>query len=98
MTETSEFDSGGLVQSREEFDRDVEGLVADVLEIDSEKVSLEDSFVKDLKVDSLDAVNIIIAAEQEYDMDIPDEEAVKIRTVQDLANYAFDNYNVAKKD
>ena len=98
MTETSEFDSGGLVQSREEFDRDVEGLVADVLEIDSEKVSLEDSFVKDLKVDSLDAVNIIIAAEQEYDMDIPDEDAMKMETVQDLANYAFDNYNVAKKD
>ena len=50
-------------------------------------MGLESSFIEDLGADSLDIVELVMALEEEYEMEISDEEAEKIRTVQDVVNY-----------
>ena len=52
---------------------------------------MDTNLIKDLEADSLDAVEIIMAIEETYDFEIPDEEAEKFQTVQDLVDYVEDN-------
>ena len=66
-------------------------LIAENLDIDREKVALDASFQDDLGADSLDTVELVMAFEEEFDIEIPDEEAEKIRTVQDAINYVNAN-------
>jgi acyl carrier protein len=54
---------------------------------DPSKVTAEASFVDDLGADSLDTVELVMALEEEFEIDIPDEEAEKIVTVQDAVDY-----------
>ena len=54
---------------------------------DPSKVTTEASFVDDLGADSLDTVELVMALEEEFEIDIPDEEAEKIVTVQDAIDY-----------
>lgn len=68
------------------FDR-VKKVVVDQLNVDSEEVTPEASFVEDLRADSLDMVELSMAFEEEFQVDIPDEDAEKIKTVQDAVNY-----------
>ncbi|NBT95426.1 MAG: acyl carrier protein, partial [Chloroflexi bacterium] len=56
-------------------------IIADTLKVDKEKVVLEASFTDDLKADSLDLVELIMAFEDNYGVEIPDEAAQQIRTV-----------------
>ena len=68
------------------FDR-VKKVVVDQLNVDAEEVTPEASFVEDLRADSLDMVELSMAFEEEFQVDIPDEDAEKIKTVQDAVNY-----------
>ncbi len=62
-------------------------IIVEQLSVDKEKVVAGASFVDDLGADSLDLVELIMAMEEEFDVEIPDEEAEKIATVQDAIDY-----------
>lgn len=68
------------------FDR-VKALIVDHLDVDEEKVTLGASFKDDLEADSLDVVELIMELEDEFDMEIADEEAEKLNTVGDAVDY-----------
>lgn len=68
------------------FDR-VKKIVVDRLDVEEDKVTLEASFKDDLEADSLDVVELVMELEDEFDMEIADEEAEKIQTVADAVNY-----------
>jgi acyl carrier protein len=65
----------------------VKKIIADQLGIDEDEVVPEASFIDDLGADSLDIVELIMAFEEEFDLEIPDEDAEKIKTVQDAVDY-----------
>lgn len=62
-------------------------IIVEQLSVDRDKVVPEASFVDDLGADSLDLVELIMAMEEEFDVEIPDEEAEKITTVQHAIDY-----------
>jgi acyl carrier protein len=66
-------------------------MIADQLQIDEEQVKPDASFMDDLGADSLDTVELIMALEEEFDIEIPDSEAEKIRTVQQALDYLGEN-------
>ena len=65
----------------------IKGIIAEQLGVDEEEVKLETNLAKDLKADSLDAVEIIMAIEDEFDIEVPDEDAEKFATVNDIVSY-----------
>ena len=65
----------------------VKKIVAEQLGVKEEDVKPESSFVDDLGADSLDTVELVMALEEEFETEIPDEEAEKITTVQEAINY-----------
>ena len=65
----------------------VKKIVADQLSVEDEKVVPEASFSNDLGADSLDNVELVMALEEEFDIEIPDEAAEKITTVQEAVDY-----------
>jgi len=65
----------------------VRSVVAEKLSVDEEEVILDASFTEDLNADSLDLVELIMAFEEEFKLDIPDEDAEKMRTVGDAVRY-----------
>ncbi len=65
----------------------IKTIIAEQLQIDEDQVTPDASFMDDLGADSLDTVELIMALEEEFDMEIPDSEAEKIRTVQDALDY-----------
>jgi acyl carrier protein len=68
------------------FDR-VKGIVVDQLGVAEEEVAAEASFVDDLGADSLDVVELVMALEEEFGVEIPDEDAEKIATVGEAVKY-----------
>ncbi|SNZ07054.1 acyl carrier protein [Persephonella hydrogeniphila] len=65
----------------------IKEIIADQLGIDVEQIKPESKFVEDLGADSLDVVELIMAFEEEFDVEIPDEDAEKIQTVGDVIEY-----------
>ncbi len=72
------------------FDR-IKDIIVEQLGVDEEDVTPEASFIDDLGADSLDIVELIMALEEEFDMEIPDEDAEKIVTVGDAIEYIREN-------
>lgn len=73
----------------------VQKIVVDHLGVDAEKVTENASFVDDLNADSLDTVELVMAFEEEFDCEIPDDDAAKIQTVKDAINYITENSEAA---
>jgi acyl carrier protein len=69
----------------------VKKIIAEKLSVDLDEVVPEASFVDDLGADSLDLVELIMSMEEEFDVEIPDEEAEKLVTVGDAINYTKAN-------
>lgn len=69
----------------------VEKIVIEQLGVKAEEVTKEASFVDDLGADSLDTVELVMALEEEFETEIPDEDAEKITTVQQAINYVTSN-------
>ena len=65
----------------------VKSIVAEHLDRDKDGITLDSSFVDDLGADSLDAVELIMRLEEEFEIDIPDEDAEKITTVKAAVDY-----------
>lgn len=69
-----------------EFEK-IKSVIVDQLGVDESQVTMDASFADDLGADSLDVVDLIMGIEQEFDIEIPDEDAEKISTVGDAVNY-----------
>ena len=63
-------------------------IIIDRLDVEEDQIRPEASFVEDLGADSLDIVELIIGIEEEFDIEIPDEDAEKLTTVGEAINYA----------
>ncbi len=62
-------------------------IIEEQLGVENDRVKPEASFIDDLGADSLDIVELVMAMEEEFDMEIPDEEAEKLKTVNDVMTY-----------
>ncbi|HDJ23050.1 MAG: acyl carrier protein [Candidatus Aminicenantes bacterium 4484_214] len=80
---------------REELLKKVKAIVADKLSISEDQVTEDASFIDDLGADSLDTVELVMALEDEFDLDIPDEDAEKLTTVGKAIDYVLEQ--LAKK-
>jgi len=69
----------------------VRDIIVEQLGVEEDDVTMESSFIDDLGADSLDIVELIMALEEEFDLEIPDNEAEKIATVGDVVEYIKNN-------
>lgn len=70
---------------------EIKDIIIDQLQVDESEVTMDTNLMKDLSADSLDAVEIIMAIEEEYGIEIPDEDAETFQTVGDLVRYVEEN-------
>lgn len=75
-----------MAEDQEVFEK-VRGIIAEQLGVDPAEVKEDASFVDDLGADSLDVVELVMAFEEAFDLDIPDEDAEKIAKVKDAVSY-----------
>ena len=78
------------MSSEEVFDK-VKDIIVEQLGVSDTAVTMEASFIDDLGADSLDIVELIMALEEEFDMEIPDADAEKVVTVGDVVDYIKEN-------
>ncbi|ESE29950.1 MAG: acyl carrier protein [[Eubacterium] brachy] len=72
------------------FDK-IREIIVEQLKVDIDSVTMNTDLLKDLEADSLDAAEILVAIEEEYDIEIPEEEADKFQKVADIVNYVEEN-------
>ena len=77
--------------NKEEIKEKVISLIADTLEIDKNSINEKSNLVSDLEVESLDLVNLVVAFEDEYNVEIPDNEIKNLQTVEDIINFIEKN-------
>ena len=65
----------------------VRSIISEQLGVKEEEIKITSSFIEDLGADSLDIVELVMQMEEEFEVEIPDEEAENIKTVQDAVNY-----------
>jgi len=80
-----------------QVDEKVKQIIVEQLGVDEAEVTSNASFVDYLGADSLDTVELVMAFEEAFDIEIPDEDAEKIRTVQDAVDYISKNAKVSKQ-
>ena len=78
---------GGDFMNSEDIFEKVKGIIVEQLGVTDSSVTMEASFIDDLGADSLDTVELIMAFEEAFDVEIPDEDAQKIKTVKDVIDY-----------
>ena len=78
------------MSSEEIFDK-VKGIIVEQLGVTDTAVTMEASFIDDLGADSLDIVELVMAIEEEFDIEIPDSDAEKVVTVGDVVDYIKEN-------
>ena len=78
------------MSSEEVFER-VKGIIVEQLGVADTAVTMEASFIDDLGADSLDIVELIMAIEEEFEIEIPDADAEKVVSVQDVVDYIKDH-------
>ncbi len=76
-----------------DLEKKVISIISEQLGVEEEEIKLEASFIDDLGADSLDIVELVMALEEEYGIEIPDEDAEKIKTVQDAIDYIKEHSN-----
>ncbi len=76
-----------IMSSGDEISNRVKNLIVEQLSVQAEEVNPEASFIEDLGADSLDIVELIMALEEEYEIEIPDADAEKIQSVKDVISY-----------
>ena len=69
------------------LEKKITDIIVEQLGVDADRVKSEASFIDDLGADSLDIVELVMAMEEEFDVEIPDEEAEKLKTVSDVTEY-----------
>ena len=69
----------------------IKEIIIEQLSVDEDEVTMDTNLMKDLSADSLDAVEIIMAIEDTFEIEIPDEDAEKFQTVEDLGKYVEEN-------
>jgi len=79
------------VANREEIAQKARELIAESLGVSPDEIRPESSFIDDLGADSLDIVELVMEIEKQFELEIPDEEAEKISTVQDAVDYIVAN-------
>jgi acyl carrier protein len=72
------------------FDK-VRDIIVEQLGVNPEQVTMEAKFIEDLGADSLDTVELVMAFEEEFGIDVPDEEAEKLQAVGDVVRYVEEN-------
>ena len=77
----------------EEIREKVVGIVSEQMGVDKAEINMDTSFINDLNADSLDTVELVMELEDEFDMNIPDEEAEKIQTVGAAVSYIEKHLN-----
>jgi acyl carrier protein len=79
-----------MAMDMKQLEEKVKDIIVEELGVERYKLKPEASFMEDLGADSLDTVELVMAFEKEFDIDIPDEEAEKLRTVGDAMKYLHD--------
>jgi len=82
---------GGELMGSEELFEKVKGIIVEQLGVTDTSVTMEASFIDDLGADSLDIVELIMALEEEFDIEIPDADAEKVVIVGDVVDYIKDH-------
>ncbi len=77
--------------SEKSIEEKVKDIIVEQLGVNAEQVIPSASFIDDLGADSLDTVELVMAFEEEFGVEVPDEEAEKLRTVEDVIKYIEDN-------
>ena len=77
--------------SSEEIFEKVKNIIVELLQVSEDSVTLESQFIDDLGADSLDLVELIMGIEEEFGIEIPDGEAEKVVTVEDVVEYIKEN-------
>jgi acyl carrier protein len=73
----------------------VKEIIVDQLDVEADQVTPDASFIEDLGADSLDTVELVMALEENFDIEIPDEDAEKIKTVRNAVEYIDKNVQAA---
>ena len=76
-----------VMRRMSEIESKVKKIIEEKLSVNADQITNDAKFAEDLKADSLDTVELVMALEDEFGLDIPDEDAEKIKTVQDAIDY-----------
>lgn len=82
-----------MAMTREEIFEEVKKLIADSMRVEPQDIKEDSKFVDDLGADSLDIVELVMAMESKFEIEIPDDDAQKIKTVGEAVDYLLNRIN-----